>query len=74
MALFRGKIEIERAPFMLSALFPHMERRPLYYNAFVKTPYQVWKLCVWLPFQHPKDDICQFFIWWGQFTMGFIVP
>ena len=59
MALFIGKIEIERAPFMLPALFPHMERRPLYYNTFVKPPYQVWKLGLGLPFQHPKDDFCQ---------------
>ena len=29
-------------------------------NTFVKPPYQVWKLCVWLPFQHPKDGFCQF--------------
>ena len=27
---------------------------------FVKPPYQVWKLCVWLPFQHPMDDFWQF--------------
>ena len=29
-------------------------------NTFVKPPYQVWKLCVWLPFQHQKDGFCQF--------------
>ena len=62
MALFGGTIEIEREPFALSAISAHMERRPLYYNTFVKTPYQVWKLCVWLPLQYQKDDICQFLI------------
>ena len=59
MALLRGTIENERVPFVVYALFSHMERRPLFRNTFVKPPYQVWKLCVWLPFQHPKDDFCQ---------------
>ena len=29
-------------------------------KTFVKSPYQVMKLCVWLPFQHSKEDFCQF--------------
>ena len=29
MALFRGFIEIETASFVLSVVFPHMQRRPL---------------------------------------------
>ena len=29
-------------------------------KTFVKSPYQVMKLCAWLPFQHSKDDFCQF--------------
>ena len=37
MALFRGTIEIERAPFVLSPLFPHMERRPLGKAKFKET-------------------------------------
>ena len=27
---------------------------------FVTSPYQVMKLCAWLPFQHSKDEFCQF--------------
>ena len=61
MAWFRGTIEIERAPFALSALLPHTERQPLYYNTFV---YQVWSVeavCV-ASISTPNIDICQFLI------------
>ena len=29
-------------------------------KTFVKSSYQVMKLCAWLPFQHSKEDFCQF--------------
>ena len=108
MALIRGIVEIERAVFVLLALFWHMKRRclgkakseatlerkifeagklakahtwvslflcnftakwnicahccipTLQRKIFVTSPYQVMKLCAWLPFQHLKYEFCKF--------------
>ena len=54
MALFRSKNGIERAMFVVLALFPHMKRRYLLREAFPKPPYQLQLLCAKLLFQHKK--------------------